>query len=190
MSNKHDKATNSSGSSSGDVAPLSETAGTAQDAVAVDKTDMALIIQGIQQMPAAISQMTEAIQTLADTGRRVPTRSAQFFIGFVLTSLLVASQAWQAQTIRSTQAETQQIAQSIYDCLDYTESGNPNGACAREVSLLLKDYSDSLSEKFRCQIEVRFFSFFANNPQLEVSPSISPECEEILQDFVDTRPSN
>lgn len=157
--------------------------------VEIARSDIEVILEGLREMPNAVTQMAESIKVLADNTNRTPSRAYTVVIvtAAILVNLLVLGGA--LYVIRSAQNEgtkrgkdTNEVVKKVQDCIDIlpeSEDGTPQGVCAGAIISATGQVVADIRKDIRCESQVTIRDFVIQNPEFQVNPpTISPECEE------------
>lgn len=174
---------------------LPTAAGGASGAVVeIAREDFDVILNGLRDMPVAITQMADSVKVLADNTDRAPTKSFTTVIiaaAVVLIVFLLGGGLWvfrdgqlsyqreAADRGRDTNATVNQVADCI-DILPVEEDGTPVGECAIRITSAAAEIVAEFRQDNRCSTQIALREFLLLNPELGIltPPSISPTCED------------
>lgn len=162
--------------------------------VKIDRSDVEVIMEGLKEMPAAMTLMATSIQTLADNTNKAPTRSYTALILLISTifnvaiiggALLVIRDTQNASTVRG--QDTNKVVKKVADCLDILDSeadGTPQGECAKLLIGALGNTVAEIRVELRCSGEKNFRDFVVANsdPERVTVPPLSLSCQAYFKD--------
>lgn len=160
------------------------------ETVRIDRDDIEVILEGLKEMPHAMTQMAAAVEKLADNTNRAPTRSytAAVVVAVALVNLVVVmGTLW---IIRSDQVtndkraeDTSRVVSRVGDCLDLDGpdvDGTPVGNCASRLLTGLESTVDIIKLELRCESQRTLRDFvIANHAFAEEPPPITEECKDL-----------
>jgi hypothetical protein len=151
--------------------------------VGVAPEDMSAIIVGLREMPIAIKQMANAVEHMAETAKKSPTKLGSAVVAVLCALVVVVPTMAVILNIQDYQRENRMLLEASYDCLYYTDDGEPAGECAQRTAASLEAFAFQLREEVRCQSEVSFFLFLSQNPELGVRPApLSQSCLDFIRE--------
>lgn len=158
--------------------------------VRIDRQDIDVILEGLKEMPHAMTQMAAAVEQLANNTNRAPTRSytAMLVIGVAVINLLAVGVA--LSIIRSDQvtnaakaSETNRLVKRVDDCLDIEGKGvdgDPVGDCAVRLLSGVAEAVEGIKLDLRCESQTTLREFIQSNPSFGIEvPPISDECKDL-----------
>lgn len=161
-----------------------------EETVRIDRDDITVIVEGLKEMPHAITQMADAVKQLADNTNRAPTKSyvGVVVVGVAIVNLVaVLASLW---VIRSDQVksatrgkDTNAAVKRVEDCLDFDgadEDGDPVGSCATDLLTGLATTVNGIKLELRCEAQRTLRAFVTANPDFGVEPPpVTEECKAL-----------
>lgn len=172
------------------------------ETVRVDRTDIEVIIEGLREMPNAMTLMAGSIQVLAENTNKATTKSYTaavvmcaallnvLVLGFVGIRLVDATNSIKStqSSIQTQQSESavrgkdiQKTVDKVADCLDILDTAKdstPPGECAKLLLDALNGTVEDIRVDLQCTLEDRLRSFIALNadPEKVQPPPLSAVC--------------
>ena len=141
--------------------------------VRVAKSDLGVIIDGLKQLPDALSEMAEAVSILAkNTNRRI---SRDWITLFVLVCSLVVMSLFSMQNARLARetAGSQKQVNELVDCLTF--QSEPNSECTRKNLALVVEVTNAITHEVRCEVQREFRRITEEMPNVDPT-SVDEDC--------------